>query len=157
MNAENAYLLFTHYGIAADDNIAQMVEKVSFVCYLDFCRRVHFQEGTPSVDERNKLQKEAIKLLSVRVPQLLQSANDAVNGKEVFDKLHRGICEDMKQIYKTVCMIFLNTTWMLITVGFRTSKLLGIISINFLQQQLCIMVKYASAIMIVYFHHLKTV
>lgn len=99
MNAENAYLLFTHYGITEHDDAAQMVEKISFICYLDLCRRVHFQNGTPSVDERDKLQKETIKLLSDRVPKLLQLANEAVNVKEVFDKLHHGICEDIKQIY----------------------------------------------------------
>lgn len=99
MNTENAYLLFTHYGITEQDNISEMIEKVSGICYLDFCRRVSFQRNTP-VDKRDELQKETDMLLSDRIPKLLQSTNDAVNGKEVFDKLHHEICEDIKQIYK---------------------------------------------------------
>lgn len=99
MSAENAYLLFTHYGITEQDDTSKMIEKVSYVCYLDFCRRVHFQNGTP-VKERNEPLKETIMLLSDRIPALLQSAKDAIDGKEVFNKLHHGICEDIKQIYK---------------------------------------------------------
>lgn len=99
MNAGNTYLLFTHYGITERDTISEMVEKVSGTCYLDFCRRVSFQRNTP-VDKRDELQKETDMLLSDRIPKLLQSADDAVNGKEVFDKLHHEICEEIKQIYK---------------------------------------------------------
>lgn len=99
MNTETAYLLFTHYGVTEQDSISEMIEKVSEICYLDFCRRVFFQSNTP-VDKRKELQKETDMLLSDKIPKLLQSAKDAVNGKEVFDKLHHEICEAIQQIFK---------------------------------------------------------
>lgn len=37
MNPETAYLLFAHYGITEQDNISELIEKVSEICYLDFC------------------------------------------------------------------------------------------------------------------------
>ena len=99
MNPENAYLLFTHYGITEQDNISELIEKVSEICYLDFCRRVFFLSRVP-IEKKKQLQKETDRLLSDRIPVLLQSANDAVNGKEVFDKLHHEICEGIRQIFR---------------------------------------------------------
>jgi len=98
MYPENAYLLFAHYGITERDDIPKRIEKASRISYLDFCRRVSFQKGM-AVAERDKLQKKTDRLLADRIPGLLQSAKDAENGKEVFDKLHREICNDIQQLY----------------------------------------------------------
>ena len=99
MGTENAYLLFTHYGITEQDNTARRIEKASRISYLNFCRRMSFQKGT-SFDDRDKLQKETDTLLSTRIPSLLQSVMGAADGKIVFDDMHRTLCEDMMQIYE---------------------------------------------------------
>lgn len=132
MNTENTYLLFVHYGITAQDNVSEMIEKVSGICYLDFCRRVFFQSNTP-VEKRTELQRETDALLSNRIPKLLQSANDAVNGMETFDKLHHEICEDIRKVFKDtgsqtygIAQRWLNLVLMHLAViesGFTSGKL----------------------------------
>lgn len=58
----NKYLLYSHYGIHDSDSISEIIFKSAKKSYLDFCRRVSFQNTIP-VNSRRDYDREIEKLI----------------------------------------------------------------------------------------------
>lgn len=98
MNRETEYLLYKHYNINGEDDHSQIILKAIHGAFLDSGRR-----GLFPVQMNDSRQGNLIliteHLLSDRIPNLLQSANEADNGQETFDKTHHELCELIMQIF----------------------------------------------------------
>lgn len=101
MGVENLYLVYKHYGIRENDSGPRIIQKAAKVSYLDFCRRVSFQNSVP-VNKRDGYERAVENLLSERIPPVLESIFRSQNGQEVFDALHHELCQAIIEIYADV-------------------------------------------------------
>ncbi len=101
MGAENLYLVYKHYGIGENDSGPRIIQKAAKVSYLDFCRRVSFQNHVP-VNKRDGYERTVENLLSERIPPVLKAISNAENGQEIFDAAHHELCQAIIEIYADV-------------------------------------------------------
>lgn len=92
----NKYLIYAHYGIKERDSIPEIIFKSAKKSYLDFCRRVSFQNTLPT-DNKFNYGRAVEELLSEMIPDLLK-----MNSQESFDKKHNEICESIIHIHGNV-------------------------------------------------------
>lgn len=98
---ENKYLLYSHYGIKASDSGSKIIYKAAKRSYLDFCRRVYIPNHIP-MERRSALERETEKLLSDRIPALLETAGHEGSCQEAFDSRHQEICKAVIGVYDGV-------------------------------------------------------
>lgn len=95
---ENKYLLYAHYGVKESYNGSEIILKAARISLLDFCRRRPFCNSV-KVQDRDKLDREAMQMLSDVIPDLLEIADKTDSTQKDFDSRHHEICEAIIRIY----------------------------------------------------------
>ena len=95
---ENKYLLYCHYGISEDDTSSKIIVKAARKSYMDFCRRITFQNRVP-MENRDIFEDRVKTLLSDMIPSLLESVRYENQSQELFDGKHNEICEAILDVY----------------------------------------------------------
>jgi len=89
---ECKYLLYVFYDIRENDGISDLVYKASQKAYLDFCRRMSYQEKFPYKDSRT-FSKEVSHMLSEQIPVMLESVRQEDASQKLFDLKHKEMCD----------------------------------------------------------------
>lgn len=98
---ENKYLLYSHYGIKENDTSPKIILRAAKKSYLDFCRRVSFQNRVP-LENRDTFQRNVENLLSDMIPSLLDDVRSENGSQKLFDIKHNEICEAILHVYDCV-------------------------------------------------------
>lgn len=93
--------MHAHYGIKETDSAPEIIMKAARKSYLDFCRRVFFQNPVPA-NNRHTFELQVEKLLSDRIPELLETVAYENEGQTLFDQKHHEICEAIIHIFDSV-------------------------------------------------------
>lgn len=88
---EGKYLLYTYYGIRESDSLSDIVYRISTKSYLDFCRRMSYQEKFLYKDSRS-FSREVSHMLSEQIPVMLEAVSQKDASQELFDLKHKEMC-----------------------------------------------------------------
>ena len=99
--AEKAYLLYANYKIKETDTPNEMITKAAEKSFMDFCRRVSYQQKVP-FDSFTAIEREVESLLTVEIPNLLHTASQPNATQDNFDSAHKNVCEAILRVYEPV-------------------------------------------------------
>ena len=90
-------LLDSYYEAKETDSVSEIICKAADMSYKTFRRCVYFGKDI-SVEDRTEVTQKVKSLLIDRIPELLQSTDQAM-----FDEKHHEICEEIISVYSRVC------------------------------------------------------